>query len=68
MLENKLEKNTDTQKLKEQRDLLIDLRQKVTMYERELKLVTDQSGAEIEALNKQVENFQRREEDLKMNE
>ena len=68
LLEKKLATNSDPVKLKEQRDLLIDLRQKVTMYERELKLVTDQSAAEIEALSKQVENYQRREEDFKLNE
>ena len=67
-LQNKLDSNTDPQKLKEQRDLLIDLRQKVTMYERELKLVTEQSNAEIDHLTKQVDNYQRKEQDSKLNE
>ena len=44
--------NNDLKKLQEQRDLLIDLRQKVQMYERELKLITEQSSSEIDALTK----------------
>ena len=44
--------NNDLKKLQEQRDLLIDLRHKVQMYERELKLITEQSSSEIDALTK----------------
>jgi hypothetical protein len=57
----------DPKKLKEQRDLLIDLRQKVQMYERELKLISENSGSEIDALQKQVDMYKRREKDVKLN-
>jgi len=50
-LERALDDKSDSYKLKEQRDLLIDLRGKVSMFERELKLVSEQSQAEIAGLN-----------------
>ena len=48
--EQQLSGGTNSKKLKEQRDLLIDLRQKVSMYEREVKLISDQSQSEIDVL------------------
>ena len=46
---------------------MIDLRQKVQMYEREIKLVTENSTSEIETLTKQLEEYAKREDDFKMN-
>jgi len=46
---------------------LIDLRQKVNIYERELKLISENSGAEIDALQKQIDMYKRREQDVKLN-
>ena len=43
----------DPKKLKEQRDLLIDLRQKIAMYEKELTLVSDNSQLKIDKLEKE---------------
>lgn len=37
------------------------------MYERELKLISEQSGAEIDTLTKQLDNYQQREQVIKLN-
>ena len=66
--EQQLSGGTNSKKLKEQRDLLIDLRQKVSMYEREVKLISDQSQSEIDVLQKRLDNYERKEQDQKLNE
>lgn len=37
------------------------------MYERELKLITEQSSSEIDGLTKQLDHYKRREQDIKLN-
>ena len=47
--------NADPKVLKEQRDLIHDLKSKVTILEKELKIVHDNSEKEIEELRKENE-------------
>lgn len=57
-LQKKLETSNPTI-IKEQKELIIDLKQRVNVLERELNLINTQTAKEIEELRKQKEDLQR---------
>jgi len=66
-MEDRAQGAADPNKLREQRDLLIDLRQKVAMYERELALVHGESQKQIDRLEKENSELKRDRADEKTN-
>ena len=65
--ETVLAQAADPKKLRDQRDLLVDLRQKVAMYERELNLVNDQSSKMIKELEEQNSKLKEKVNDDSLN-